>query len=69
MSKIEQNKEQAKEDLLRECRDVSLKVAVNKILDRTGGLDPYFFQGPDDSLDLEAITKHLHKTKEGVSNE
>jgi hypothetical protein len=62
MSKIEQANKQALEALLRECRDVSLKVAVNKILERTEELDPYFFQGPDDSLDLEAITKHLHKT-------
>ena len=69
MSKIEQAKERAKEDLLRELREVSSKVDIDQVREHINIIDPYFFQGPDDSLDLEAITKHLHKTKEGVSNE
>ena len=60
MSKIEQNKEQAKEALLRELREVSAKVDIAQVREYINIIDPYFWQGPDDSLDLEAIEAHLN---------
>ena len=60
MSKIEQNKEQAKEALLRELREVSAKVDIDQVREHINIIDPYFWKGPDDSLDLEAIEAHLN---------
>jgi hypothetical protein len=54
------SEKQKLEELLREYREVQNKVDMDKIREHIEQIDPYFWQGADDSLDLKAVDAHLN---------